>query len=152
PFPVGAAFEDIPLNITTTTKEREIRKIIDNHFEKIEQAVLVISTHEHRARLQRIWESVNYDLGAALSKLAIELAAEKALQEQMSKITPSEISKPTPTPIINENVITKKPEVVTTAKPKIEAEEVTTYKFSIDLTETELNEFVSFLESRNINY
>lgn len=147
PITVRDKYEDLGIHITSTTKEKQIRTYIDDHFEKIKTASLVISNHEHSARLQRIWETNGYDLGKALEILSTELMTEKRLEalrnaEPETVKEPVKIIRPTPEPVTRVVEPVKHEEVV----------EVFDYTFKIMLSDTDLALLVEFLDSRKIHY
>lgn len=152
PIRLANKFEDAKVDLSLSTNNKKIREAIDAHFEKITNALIIIDAHEHKARLQLLWEKNNYDIGTAIVKLTTDLLEEKKIKDadvDFASMYPSEADRQ----VVSEAIknLPEKRKAAFTTKP-IVVEEAFEFKLKITVTESQLANLTSFMEESDILY
>lgn len=152
PIRLANKFEDAKVDLSLSTNNKKIREAIDAHFEKITNALIIIDAHEHKARLQLLWEKNNYDIGTAIVKLTSDLLEEKKIKDagvDFASMYPSDAQNK----VTSENIkkLVEKRKEVEPKKPLI-VEEAFEFKLKITVTESQLAALTSFMEESDILY
>lgn len=166
-FRKGVAYEDIPHKININSSLISMRTVIDDHFESVEKALIVIDQHEFKEELEELWIKHNYNIGDALAELQLDIIkAEKLLKdrtdrerkerEELEFKLAEEKRKREEEALKAKEVVPEpepEPEIIKDVEEEVKLdvlEEVTDYLFELKMTESELSELISFLMERNI--
>lgn len=148
PLRIGVEYNNIPWDFNFNSSKKSIRETVNNHFEAVEKALLIIDNHEYKDQLQSLWIKNNFNLGNALIELQEQIALantllkakEEELKKREEKVEAKEIE-------IKEEIIE---EVINI--PSLKVEELISYVFELEMTDSQLYTLINFLENENIEF
>lgn len=147
PFRIGVEYDDIPWDFTFNSSKKSIRDTANNHFEAVEEALKIIDNHKYKNELEAFWKYNKFNLGKALIELENQLAiANKYIKAQEEELKKRE-----------EKIEAKEIEIKEEIKEEIKisnlkVEELISYVFELEMTDSQLSKLVNFLENENIEF
>jgi hypothetical protein len=147
PFRIGVEYDDIPWDFTFNSSKKSIRDTANNHFEAVEEALKIIDNHKYKNELEAFWKYNKFNLGKALIELENQLAiANKYIKAQEEELKKRE-----------EKIEAKEIEIKEEIKEEIKisnlkVEELISYVFELEMTDSQLSRLVNFLENENIEF
>lgn len=126
-------FENMEMHITLSASMNKLREELEEKIVKIKNDLVVVRTHEMKARLFGIYQD-KYDLSLALIELNRQLELENKVIETAPKVEE--------TPKIEE--------VEEAETPKVE--EIVMVNFAIKDTKTNIQKVVNFMRENGVNY
>lgn len=156
---LGGEFKDIPWTYGHGSSKKSIRDTVNNHFESVKKDLFIIDNHEHSSQLEKLWLQYNYNLGDALTKLQEQLIlAEQLLKSRTESLEREKLEQEERIRKLEaeQAKIEIEKAAERAAKEKevevIAAEEILDYYFKIELTNSQLDKFVSFLVDNEIDF
>lgn len=151
---IGTKYEDIPWSFRFNSSKKSIRDTVDAHFKSVEDSLLIIDSHEFSARLEELWIENKYNLNEAQIILQKEINMAKQIMEERERQLKAEEErlrlKEEELKKAEEEIKIEEPEVIKPAMPKLE--KIDNYLFEIEMTDSELADFINYLEGRGITY
>lgn len=147
PLRIGVEYDDVPWDFTFNSSKKSIRDTANNHFEAVEEALKIIDNHKYKNELEAFWKYNKFNLGKALIELENQLAiANKYIKAQEEELKKRE-----------EKIEAKEIEIKEEIKEEIKisnlkVEELISYVFELEMTDSQLSKLVNFLENENIEF
>jgi len=147
PLRIGVEYDDILWDFTFNSSKKSIRDTANNHFEAVEEALKIIDNHKYKNELEAFWKYNKFNLGKALIELENQLAiANKYIKAQEEELKKRE-----------EKIEAKEIEIKEEIKEEIKisnlkVEELISYVFELEMTDSQLSKLVNFLENENIEF
>jgi hypothetical protein len=147
PLRIGVEYDDVPWDFTFNSSKKSIRDTANNHFEAVEEALKIIDNHKYKNELEAFWKYNKFNLGKALIELENQLAiANKYIKAQEEELKKRE-----------EKIEAKEIEIKEEIKEEIKisnlkVEELISYVFELEMTDSQLSRLVNFLENENIEF
>jgi hypothetical protein len=147
PLRIGVEYDDVPWDFTFNSSKKSIRDTANNHFEAVEEALKIIDNHKYKNELEAFWKYNKFNLGKALIELENQLAiANKYIKAQEEELKKRE-----------EKIEAKEIEIKEEIKEEIKisnlkVEELISYVFELEMTDSQLYRLVNFLENENIEF
>ena len=148
PLRIGVEYNDIPWDFNFNSSKKSIRDTINNHFEAVEKALLIIDNHEYKDQLQELWVKNKFNLGNAL----IELQEQIALANKLLKAKEEELKKREEEIEVKESEIKEEIIEEITHEPSLKVEELISYIFELEMTDSQLYTLINFLENEDIEF
>ena len=147
PLRIGVEYDDILWDFTFNSSKKSIRDTANNHFEAVEEALKIIDNHKYKNELEAFWKYNKFNLGKALIELENQLAiANKYIKAQEEELKKRE-----------EKIEAKEIEIKEEIKEEIKisnlkVEELISYVFELEITDSQLSRLINFLENENIEF
>lgn len=161
PLRLGVRYEDVPWDFKFNSSKKSIRTTCDEHFEKIEKALMVIDTHTYKTQLEEIWIKKKYDLGEALVELQTQLAIADKIVEQKLEAEKLKNERAVEQQRLEAERTTKQAEAKAVQKKSLEVkpveiipvvEEILDYAFTFEMTDSQLQKLINFLVEEDITF
>lgn len=148
PLRIGVEYNNIPWDFNFNSSKKSIRDTVNNHFEAVEKALLIIDNHEYQDQLESLWIKNNFNLGNAL----IELQEQIALANTLLKAKEEELKKREEKVEAKEIEIKEEVSEEIISEPSLKVEELISYVFELEMTDSQLYTLINFLENEDIEF